>query len=118
MFIFIDVTTLQKELKRKTGYYKTDNGQTEWILIRTSRCLRIFFIPVWHWGEKYYRVDANHGTRYEISEADAILVQYNKKDMEDCKTIAEDEEPLHCSYCGYVADKDYRFCPYCGQKMK
>ncbi|WP_069997414.1 zinc ribbon domain-containing protein [Cellulosilyticum sp. I15G10I2] len=118
MFIFIDITQLTKELKRLYDVCIKCRHNRELILIKTYRCFRIFFIPVWHWHEKYYIVDPGCGATYQISEEDAILVKYEKKSINACQVIEAHQTTLMCLGCHKQLDQDYDFCPYCGQKRK
>ncbi len=118
MFIFIDVTTLQKELKRLSGHCKNCERQATMVLFKTYQCIRVFFIPIWHWGEHYYLVDEDCGARYEISEEDGVLLHYGKKTVEACEPLNRQQTPLKCPSCKRVVDQDYEFCPFCGAKRK
>ncbi len=118
MFIFIDVTQLIKEFKRLQGVCIKCHQKRELVLTKTYRCFRLFFIPIWHWDEKYYVVDQTCGATYQISEEDAVLVKYDKKDINECQLIEAYQTTMRCSGCQKSFDQDYDFCPYCGQKRK
>ncbi|MDF2612730.1 MAG: hypothetical protein K0S71_516 [Clostridia bacterium] len=118
MFIFIDVTQLTKQMKSIPGICMVCQQKRQLILLKTYSCFRIFFIPIWHWGERYYITDQTCGAVYEISEEDAVLVKYDKKDISTCMPIAEHQTVIKCTACGKVLEQEYEFCPYCGYKRK
>lgn len=115
MFIFIDITQQVKNFKQVTGVCKNCQRQKELVILKTYHCLRIFFIPIWHWGEQYDVIDESCGARYEISEEDAILVKYDKKDIGSCQLQEERFITGNCRGCGKKLDTGYDFCPHCGQ---
>ena len=118
MFIFIDITTLSKVIKRQVDFCITCQCNRELSIFKTYQCLRIFFIPLWHWGEKYYVLDEICKTTYQIKEEDAILVQYDKKDISTCTLEEVYEMSAKCSLCHKALEHDFVFCPYCGGKRK
>ncbi|PHV71702.1 hypothetical protein CS063_03840 [Sporanaerobium hydrogeniformans] len=118
MFIFIDITTLQKEVKRLMGRCHGCGQQGSLVLVKTYQCLRVFFIPIWHWGTRYFLVDQSCGKRYEISEEDGVLLTYDKKGVEACRPLQIEQMPLSCPSCQRILDRDYDFCPYCGARRK
>ena len=58
MFIFIDVVPVKKIMKQLSGSCPCCNRAGHLTLLTVSQCLRIFFIPIWHWHTRYYVVDA------------------------------------------------------------
>lgn len=118
MFVFIDITQLTRQMKSVMGICRKCKQNRLLILLKTYRCFRIFFIPVWHWDEKYFVTDEQCGAMYEISEEDAILVKYDKKEMSTCLPITEYQTVIRCTVCEKVLEHEYEFCPHCGQKRK
>jgi len=116
MFIFMDIAQLTKQIKSIMGTCMQCKQNRLLVLLKTYQCFRIFFIPIWHWNEKYYINDDVCGTMYEISEEDAILVKYDKKDIGACLKVAVYQTLKTCSACGKTLEQEYEFCPYCGQK--
>lgn len=118
MFIFIDITELTKIVKRLVGICPKCHQQRELVLLKTYQCFRIFFIPVWRWGEKYFVKDETCSVSYSISEEDAVLVQYGKKELSHCQLKELHEIGAKCTICGRIYDESYRFCPHCGQQRR
>lgn len=87
----------------------------------TYMCFSLFFIPIFKWNKKYFvkntccnsiyildneiGVKINRGDNILISENDLQLANYNQPTVNKC------------SNCGYLGDKNFQYCPKCGQKL-
>ncbi len=118
MFIFIDVAQLTKIIKQANGRCAKCQQTRTLELLKTYYCLRIFFFPIWQWKERYFVVEHACGYTYETSEEDAVLAQYGKKDLADCRILEVCSQQNKCMGCHQKLETDYDFCPYCGEKRK
>ena len=103
-------------------------GFEEATLVKIYSCFHIFFIPVLKWNEKYMIICNNCGKKYMVEEEDAIKAEevgyiYNQKliqldqEEEDTFNIINGGAKPRCSFCGRELESDFRYCPYCGQKI-
>lgn len=118
MFIFIDVVPLLKEIKNLQATCRKCGKNDSVKLVKSYQCLRLFFLPVWKWDLHYYLIHENCGMQVEISEEDAILIQYKDKNPATCQAITVVSTQRSCANCGKILEKGYTYCPYCGQENK
>lgn len=118
MFIFIDAIPLLKEIKSIRTTCNACNRVGEIKLMKSYHCLRLFFLPIWKWNVHYYLLHEACGVQVEISEEDAILIQYKDKNPSSCQVINSIPTQLQCDNCGEILENSYDYCPYCGQKTK
>ena len=98
MFIVIDVTTLSKVLRKLIGKCALCGKEGQVELIMTYKCFRLFFIPLLKWDRHYFIRDIKENHTYEISEDDAILLQYGQKIVEECCILKFVEDTLYVSH--------------------
>lgn len=87
----------------------------------TYMCFSLFFIPIFKWNKKYfvkytcceniYTLDCKLGT--EIDKGKNVLISEN-----DLQPLNHNQSIVNiCSNCGYVGNKNFQYCPKCGQKL-
>lgn len=82
--------------------------------------LTLFFIPLFKWGRKYYVQTSccgkNYALDYEtgraIEKGEVVVISQNDLTYEGKVPVVK-----KCSYCGYVTDEDFEYCPKCGEKF-
>ncbi len=96
----------------KLGHFK---------VIMTYMYFSFFFIPIFHWGKKYYVQGSCCKSLYSISKelgksiekGDPIVLQ--ESDLFHCDTPTY--SPSACPNCGCMLSPDFDFCPKCGKKL-
>jgi lipopolysaccharide biosynthesis regulator YciM len=83
----------------------------------------LFFIPIIHWGRRYYMKSTCCQTVYEIDKdlgkrlhkgEEVILSQEDIQEV----TLQHGHAPHNrCTSCGYLADSQFDYCPKCGTKL-
>jgi len=81
----------------------------------------LFFLPVFKWGKKYYlrssccgklyRVDSEIGREIEKGR----LSKINEEDLQPVNTSYE--RVRYCSSCSFPLERQFEYCPKCGNKL-
>ena len=104
-------------------------GFEEATLVKVYSCFHIFFIPIMKWNEQYLIICNNCGKKYRVEKEDAYKAEevgyiYDQKlipieqEEEDTFNIINGGRKQRCSFCGRELERDFRYCPYCGQKVE
>lgn len=115
MFFIIDIIPMIKCLKIFQGTCDTCHMSGEVKLLKSSQCLRLFFIPVIKWSNKYY-LQPSCGTPIQIEEETAIALIHGKLDINQIHLEHAKSQQNICSRCGQPLKDEFDYCPYCGHK--
>jgi hypothetical protein len=92
-------------------------------LIKTFSYFHFFFIPLFKWDEKYYVICDRCNTVYEISKEKGKAIEKGE-DLDitywDLKVIKRGlySGEIRCSRCNNVLEGEFKYCPYCGEKIE
>lgn len=122
------VENKQKEIKElKTIECKTCEIRTRGVLVKSYEYFHIFFIPIFRWNEKYYVMCKRCNSIYEISKERGKEIENDENldiKLDDMVLIQEGERygknalERRCPNCGNILKEDYKYCPYCGNKLQ
>lgn len=82
----------------------------------------LFFIPVFHWGRRYYVKSSCCNTKYEIDRElgkrirrgeNVILKEADLHIINEAGFASQSS----CPSCGYPLSRDFDYCPKCGRKL-
>ncbi|MBY0756764.1 zinc ribbon domain-containing protein [Clostridium sardiniense] len=119
----------QKEIKTLNNIScKVCNFNTTGQLIKTFSLFQFFFIPIFKWNEMYYIKCNRCSTIYEIPKDKGKKIE-NGEDVDitywDLNEIDNGHSDNHyyspkniCPSCGRTLEGDFKYCPYCGTKIK
>ena len=120
MFFVFGISTKEKELDfHQTTVCKSCGAYGRLEAFMTYSYFSLFFIPIFKWNKKYYIRSTCCRSIYSINKD---LGQ----DIERGKTTSINESELNpinvnnhrmCSNCNYPVEKDFEFCPRCGEKL-
>lgn len=116
MFLIIDIIPIIKCLKIFQGSCDTCHISGEVKLLKSYQCLRLFFIPTFKWGFKYYLQPACK-TPIEIKEETAIELLHGNLSLNNLHLEHSKIEQYVCSQCGQPLRSEFDYCPYCGCKL-
>ncbi len=119
----------QKEIKILNNIpCKTCNVNTTGQLIKTFSLFQFFFIPIFKWNERYYIKCNRCSTIYEIPKEKGKKIENGENiditywDLNEIDNGYSDNyynSPKNiCPSCGKPIEGDYKYCPYCGTKIK
>lgn len=96
-------------------------------IIKTFHFFHFFFIPLFRWNEKYYIICSGCNSVYEIPQDKGKRIDKG----ENIEITYWDLRPINtgydngnysaenrCSHCGKVTEPNFKYCPYCGTKIK
>ena len=79
----------------------------------------LFFIPVFKWNKKYFVVYNCCGKVYSLPKDIGEDIERNGNPNFTERDLIYDDEgevpPNICTYCGYITEDDYTYCPNCGK---
>ncbi|GAA0115020.1 zinc-ribbon domain-containing protein [Clostridium senegalense] len=94
-------------------------------VIKTFSFFHFFFIPIFKWNEKYYvvcngcdfiyQVPIEKGKGFE-KDKDVKFNYWDLKPVEERNEICSHGNI--CSNCGKVVENNFKYCPYCGEKIE
>lgn len=95
-------------------------------LIKNYDFFHFFFIPLFKWNETYYVVCDGCSTVYNICKdkgkdiEKGICNKITYWDLQEEKTnnYEKNDHGNMCVYCGRNVDSSFKYCPYCGGKIK
>ena len=98
------------------------NRSTRGKIIKSYSYFHFFFLPIFKWNEEYFVICEGCKTVFSISKdkgkalerGENIEITYwdlNEVNKYNYYNIA-------CSNCGKIVSNDYKYCPYCGNKMR
>ena len=101
---------------------KSCNRSTRGKIIKSYSYFHFFFLPIFKWNEEYFVICEGCKTVFSISKdkgkalerGENIEITYwdlNEVNKYNYYNIA-------CSNCGKIVSNDYKYCPYCGNKMR
>lgn len=116
-----------KEIKIINNFIcKSCNRLTIGRVIKHYEFFHFFFIPIFKWNEKYYVECESCKKIFSISKEKGKLIEkgenieltyWNLNEINN--TYGYDYNINNvCNNCGKVVDSDYKYCPYCGYKIK
>ncbi|GAA0070493.1 zinc ribbon domain-containing protein [Clostridium sardiniense] len=119
----------QKEIKTLNNIpCKVCNVNTTGQLIKTFSLFQFFFIPIFKWNEMYYIKCNRCSTIYEIPKdkgkkiengEDVDITYWDLNEIDNGHSDNYYYSPKNiCPSCGRTLEKDYKYCPYCGTKIK
>lgn len=116
----------QKEIKiLKNIYCKKCNENLSGKLIKIFNCFHFFFIPVFRWNEHFYFICNRCNSVYEIPKEKGNKIEKGESiditywDLNPIEIKYDSYEKINrCSNCGKILKDDFRYCPYCGTKLK
>lgn len=93
-------------------------------LIKIYTFFHFFFIPIFKWNEKYYITCENCNAVYEIPKEKGKAMEKGEKveivnsDIVDLNAKYSKYGAMNvCPNCKKVLDKNYKYCPHCGEKI-
>lgn len=101
---------------------KSCNRITRGKLIKSYSFFHFFFLPIFKWNEEYFVICEECNTLFSISKDKGKALERGE-DGEitywDLKEVNQYHEyNIGCSNCGKIVSSNYKYCPYCGNKMK
>ena len=105
---------------------KKCNLKTRCNLIKTFDCFHFFFIPLFKWNESYYVVCNRCNSVYEIPKEKGKAIERGENvdvtywDLKEIKREYNNnyyQYEKRCPNCGKVIEGDFKYCPYCGEKI-
>lgn len=119
----------QKEIKTLSNIpCKVCNVNTTAQLIKTFSLFQFFFIPIFKWNERYYIKCNRCGTIYEIPKEKGKRIEngetldityWDLSEIDNGYSNKYYYSPKNiCPSCGKAIEGDYKYCPYCGTKIK
>lgn len=94
-------------------------------LIKSYTFFHFFFIPLFRWNEDYYVICNGCNTSFSISKEKGKAVERGE-DIEitywDLKEVNNNYGSYYtvrrCSRCSREVENTFKYCPYCGEKIK
>lgn len=85
----------------------------------TFQVFTFFFLPLFHFGKRYFITCPNCGAVYEISKPEGQRLEHNPGTEVDPAQMYPVQGPSHktCPGCGRAIDPSARFCPNCGTRL-
>jgi len=111
-----------EEIKKIVDSNCNNCDKKELSLLKTYNRFHLFFITVFKWGVKYYIKCNSCESIYEISNVKGEQIEkegYNITywDMKNTKEVYVSKE-IKCNQCDATINKEFIFCPNCGNKIK
>ena len=108
-------------------YCKGCNDYIEGKIIKVYSFFHFFFIPLFKWNEKYYVIYNNCNHVYSISKEKGKSIEHDEsyeisywdlKDFQGANYENNNAINNKCFRCGRELERDYIYCPYCGEKIR
>lgn len=112
MFFIIDIMPGRKVLKVVQALCQNCSQYGEIRLVKTSQCLRLFFIPLFKWGA-VYTLEHSCGAVMRVSEENAIGILHAGMSVEQVPVEVMHPGVRRCPKCGRVLEAEFVRCPYC-----
>lgn len=96
-------------------------------LIKSFSFFHFFFIPIFKWNEKYYVMCDNCKIVYGISKEKGKAIERGENvsitywDLQEVYNEYYNNnyyESKKCSNCGSTVETNFKYCPYCGARVK
>lgn len=78
--------------------------------------LSLFFIPILKWGRHYYVKTTCCGSECELDKETGEKIRKGEQVMLSGLSFAV-SSVRKCNYCGFITEKDFKFCPSCGREL-
>lgn len=91
-------------------------------LIKKFDFFHFFFIPIFKWNVEYYVQCERCNAIYTIPKEKGRAIENNEEvqitywDLKDA--FSDIYYNSKCLNCGREVDRQYSYCPYCGEKIK
>lgn len=96
-------------------------------VIKRYNYFHFFFIPLFKWNESYYITCDRCGSVYSIPKEKGKSIENNENvditywDIKEVFSGNSNNESCRntiCRSCGREVDNSYKYCPYCGQRIR
>ena len=114
MFFVMGMDDKQKILKEVN--YNCNCTNNKGIVILEERRFSLFFFPIFSWNKKYYLECKKCHSIYKIKLEFINEILKKEEVFENYLEMVTGKEI--CKNCGQEMEKNYRYCPYCGNKNK
>lgn len=116
------VDTKEKKIKELENFYcKACNREEVGQLIKTYSYFHFFFIPIAKWNENYYVLCNNCNSIYQISKEKCKKIERGEEgniSYWDLKELKNNYGKRICKACNNEAEENFKYCPYCGEKLE
>lgn len=105
---------------------KNCNSEVTGRLIKAFDFFHFFFIPLFKWNEKYYVICDQCKTIFSIPKEKGKAVERGENiniTYWDLQEVYNDYNsnsyynPQKCLKCGNIVEPNFKYCPYCGEKI-
>ncbi|CAI3564161.1 Conserved hypothetical protein [Clostridium neonatale] len=91
-------------------------------LIKKFDFFHFFFIPIFKWNVEYYVQCERCNAIYTISKEKGRAIENNEEVQMTYWDLKDAFNDIYynskCLNCGREVDRQYSYCPYCGEKIK
>jgi len=119
----------QKEIKKLHNLQCKNCNGAGGTLIKSYSYFHFFFLPLFKWNEQYFVICDGCGAVYEINKEKGAALERGENieitywDLKDTNYGGHNNYGNHyiqrrCGKCGRNLERDFEFCPYCGNKIK
>lgn len=121
MFFMIGITSATQKLgERKCRSFPccSIDGRTVMVTC-VSKQFIFFFLPLFHFGKRYFISCPNCGAVYEIHREEGKRIERDPSAEIDPDKIfrVAGRAGRFCPNCGSQVNSDSRYCPYCGVRL-
>lgn len=113
-----------KEIKVLNNFCcKNCNISNGAMLIKSYTFFHFFFIPIFKWNEEYYVICNGCKSSFGISKEKGKAIERGEDveisywDLKD-NNINDNYFKKQCTKCNRELEKDFEYCPYCGEKIR
>ena len=92
-------------------------------LVKYYTFFHFFFIPIFKWNEEYYVICNGCNSSFSIPKEKGKAIERGEDieisywDLKD-NNINNNYLKKRCQKCNRELEKDFEYCPYCGEKIK
>lgn len=104
-------------------YCRECNKDVSGRIIKRYNFFHFFFIPLLKWNERYYVKYDNCSHIYGISKEKGKRIESDENvdlgywDLKDIEEYTSSTVDNRCFCCSRVVEREYLYCPYCGEKL-
>lgn len=112
-----EISTIQNVFCKACG------SMTSYKLFKVNKVFHFFFIPIINWDKRYYLISRCCNSIFNIPNQLGTALENNEdtnindEDLHQINSYVHSNEHI-CSNCNNVVQSDYKYCPYCGEKME